>query len=184
MTNLSVNMIGFLPSNFLSTFFFFKPDFPLSEQEPAVPLVWSGMLQDLFQWWSRFEICCDLGSVSQGRLSWSDKTVLSSPLSSDHTSLITLGKYKHNTEQPAPSQIIHMKIYSAVCLPLLFFLVFQANAENEAESEEGTDRVFPLIPIFPFLLPYTNVDLVENWNKLKTERNALYFLVRDTITVS
>ena len=73
---------------------------------------------------------------------------------------------------------------SAVCLPLLFFLVFQANAENEAESEAGTDRVFPLIPIFPFLLPYTDVDLAENWNKLKTARNALYFLVRDTITVS
>ena len=78
-----------------------------------------------------------------------------------------------------------MKINCAVCLPLLlFFLVFQANADNEAESEEGTDRVFPLIPIFPFLLPYTSVDLVENWNKLVTARNALYFLVRDTITVS
>ena len=81
-----------------------------------------------------------------------------------------------------------MKISSAVCLPLLFFLVFRANAKSEAkseaESEEGSGRVFPLIPIFPFLLPYTDVDLAENWNKLKTARNALYFLVRDTITVS
>ena len=73
---------------------------------------------------------------------------------------------------------------AAVCLPLLFFLFFRANAENEADSEDGSERVFPLIPIFPWLLPYTNVDLAEQWNKLKTERNALYFLVRDSITVS
>ena len=84
----------------------------------------------------------------------------------------------------ARPQIIQMKISSAVCLPLLFFLVYRANAKSEAESEEGSGRVFPLIPIFPFLLPYTDVDLAENWNKLKTARNALYFLVRDTITVS
>ena len=77
-----------------------------------------------------------------------------------------------------------MRIRTEVCLPLVIFLLAIANGEKEKESEEeGEGRVFPLIPVFPFLLPYRNVDLAENWNKLKTARNALYFLVRDAITV-
>ena len=85
-----------------------------------------------------------------------------------------------------------MKVKSIAWLPFLLLLVLFSKAEEGSESEvdgseiaeEGEGRVFPLIPIFPFLLPYINVDLIENWNKLNTERNALYFLVRDTITVS
>ena len=78
-----------------------------------------------------------------------------------------------------------MRIRTEVCVPLVILLVVIANGEKANQSEEeGEERVFPLIPIFPFLLPYRNVDLVENWNKLKTARNALYFLVRDAITVS
>ena len=80
--------------------------------------------------------------------------------------------------------IISMRIRTEVCLPLVILLLAIANGEKEKESEEeGEGRVFPLIPVFPFLLPYRNVDLAENWNKLKTARNALYFLVRDAITV-
>jgi len=85
-----------------------------------------------------------------------------------------------------------MKVKSIAWLPFLLLLVLFSKAEEGSESEvdgseiaeEGEGRVFPLIPIFPFLLPYINVDLIENWNKLNTERNALYFLVRDTITLT
>jgi len=79
-----------------------------------------------------------------------------------------------------------MKVSSKVCTPLVLFLVYQAtSAEKEKKSEdEGSERIFPLVPIFPFLAPYVDVDLLENWNKLNTARNAVYFLVRDTITLT
>ena len=79
-----------------------------------------------------------------------------------------------------------MKVKTKVCIPLVMLLVYLADAEKEKirEEEEGSGRVFPLIPVFPFLAPYLDVDLIENWNRLISNRNAVYFLVRDAITVS
>ena len=77
-----------------------------------------------------------------------------------------------------------MKVKTIVCFPLVILLVCIVEAEKRREEEEGSERVFPLIPVFPFLAPYIDVDLLENWNRLVSNRNAVYFLVRDAITVS
>jgi hypothetical protein len=41
----------------------------------------------------------------------------------------------------------------------------------------GTGRYFPLLP------PYYNIDFAANFNKLKSNNDIAYFVVRDSIAV-
>ena len=50
--------------------------------------------------------------------------------------------------------------------------------ENYKSENQGSGRVFPLLP------PYQGVDFAANFNKLKSSGDAGYFVVRDSIVVS
>jgi len=47
--------------------------------------------------------------------------------------------------------------------------------ENSLSDEQGTGRIFPLLP------PYYGVDYAANFNKLKSSGDAAYFVVRDSM---
>ena len=49
--------------------------------------------------------------------------------------------------------------------------------ENSLSDEQGTGRIFPLLP------PYYGVDYAANFNKLKSSGDAAYFVVRDSMVV-
>ena len=49
---------------------------------------------------------------------------------------------------------------------------------SDDQNEEETGRIFPLLP------PYQGVDFLQNWRTLATVQNAIFTLLKSTITVS
>ena len=59
---------------------------------------------------------------------------------------------------------------------LIFMLVLVVTSDDQNEEETG--RIFPLLP------PYQGVDFLQNWRTLATVQNAIFTLLKSTITVS
>ena len=98
------SIIGLLPPPF-STFFFKKNLIFQWLARSREPLVWNAV-RTSFNGQIRFWLCCDLPAVSPlpPGLSWSDKTVLSSPLSSHHSHILSQST---TTNLPFPPELGH-----------------------------------------------------------------------------
>ena len=69
-------------------------------------------------------------------------------------------------------------------LLLLTLVIFVTSIDPNEEEIKETGRIFPVPIIFPFLPPYQGVDFLANWRTLATLHNAVFTLLKSTITVS
>ena len=63
-------------------------------------------------------------------------------------------------------------------LLLITLVIFVSSTDQNEEQIEETGRIFPLLP------PYQGVDFLANWRTLATLHNAVFTLLKSTITVS
>ena len=148
-------------------------------RSPVCP--WSGMLEGpLSMVQIRFLFCCDLPAVSRGRLSWSDKTVLSSPLSSHHSHHILsqsrAGLESTNTNLPFPPELGHKLSRWKSAALFVFRFYFSWFTEQTLKVKRKVKKARVVFSLWSQSFRSCCLTLTWTWRKIGTSWKQLEML--------